>query len=219
MGMVAIERVYVTWFLKGTWLKTPQTAKRIIVTIIVSILVFNSHEAIFYQSVEDPKFTNVHRGAWCVTAYPPIIAKYNQVNVILNYIMPFLDNILSTTILIILITRKRATAVQKKTDHSNTRPNAREAFRSYIHLLIQYRELIFAPLVIMVPQLFALPQFILSFSLACQEFSVDWQRYFLIVSYFLTYLPQVFSYKLYISPSSFYRNEFIATKLYQKIIA
>jgi hypothetical protein len=132
--------------------------------------------------------------------------------------MPFFDNFLSTTILIILITRKRATATQKKTDHSNTQSNVRKSFRSYTHLLTQHKELIFAPLVIMVPQLFALPQFILSFSLACKEFNVSWQRYFLIISYFLTYLSQVFSYKLYISPSSFYRNEFIATKLNQRIM-
>jgi hypothetical protein len=63
MGMVAIERVYVRWVLKGIWRKTPHTAKRIMAIIIVGILVLNSHEAIFYQSIEDPKFTNVHRGA------------------------------------------------------------------------------------------------------------------------------------------------------------
>jgi hypothetical protein len=69
----------------------------------------------------------------------------------------------------------------------------------------------------MLPQLFSLPQFILSFSLACQEFKINWQRYLLIISYFITYLPQVLSFKLYISPSTFYTNEFRATKLREKI--
>jgi hypothetical protein len=65
----------------------------------------------------------------------------------------------------------------------------------------------------MLPQLFSLPQFILSFSLSCQEFKISWQWYLLITSY----LPQVLLYILYIPPSTFYKNEFHNTKLYKKI--
>ncbi len=47
MCMVAIERVYVTWSLKGTWLKSPRTAKCIIATIIIGIGAFDVHELIY----------------------------------------------------------------------------------------------------------------------------------------------------------------------------
>jgi hypothetical protein len=217
MGMVAIERVYVTWHLKGIWLKSPRIAKRVIATIIIGIVVSDVHELIYYQSIEDPKSLDLNNSTWCVTSYPSIVATYNQVNIILNYILPFLINLLSTIILMILITRRRVTATTRRRDHSNPEVDTRSALRVYIDLLTENKELILAPLVTMLPQLFSSPQFILSFSLACKEFKVDWQRYLLIISYIITYLPQVLSYKLYVSPSSFYRNEFHATKLYKII--
>ena len=214
-GMVAIERMYVTRFLTATWLKSPRIAKRVIMTIIVGALVCNAHELIYYQSIEDPKSSDTNNSTWCVTSYPSAVAIYNQVNIILNYIIPFLINFLSTLIIIVLVARKSATTVMKKVDQGGTISNARKAFRAYINLLVENKELILGPAITMVPQLFSLPQFIFSFSLACKEFNVDWQRYLLIIFYFITYLPQVLLYKLYISPSSFYRDEFHATKLYK----
>jgi hypothetical protein len=217
MGMVAIERVYVTWYLKGTWLKSPRIAKCIIATIILGIVAANVHELVYYQSIEDPKSLDMNNSSWCVTSYPSGIATYNQVNIILNYILPFLINLLSTIILMVLITRKRAVATTKKSIHLKPESNIRRTIRTYIHLLTENKELVLAPAITMLPQLFSLPQFILSFSLACQEFNVNWQRYLLIISYFVTYFPQVLSYKLYVSPSSFYKDEFHATKLYKTV--
>jgi hypothetical protein len=57
----------------------------------------------------------------------------------------------------------------------------------YFDLLIENRELVLVPSTTMVPELFSIPQFVLSFSLAYQEFENDWQRYLLILSYFITY--------------------------------
>ena len=213
IGMVAIERVYVTWYLRGTWLKSPRIAKRIIGLIIIGILIFDIHELIYYQSIEDPKSFDMNKSTWCVTAYPSIIGIYNQVNVVFNYIIPFLINLFSTIILIILTMRKRATTITTK----EQTPTFRSSVRTYTNFLMTNKELILAPSVTMIPQLFSLPQFILTFSFACQEFQLVWQRYLLIISYFTTYLPQVISYKLYISPSTFYKDEFHQTKLYRKI--
>ncbi len=218
MGMVAIERVYVTWYLKGTWLKSPRIAKWTMGAIIIGTMVCNVHELIYYQSIEDPKSLDMNNSRWCVTSYPSGIGTYNQVNIILNYILPLLINLLSTIVLMVLITRKRAIATTNKSAHLKSESNMRLTMRTYVNLFCENKELILAPLVTMLPQIFALPQFILSFSLACQEFNVNWQRYLLIISYFITYLPQVLSYKLYISPSSFYKNEFHATELYKRVV-
>ncbi len=115
---------------------------------------------------------------------------YKASNILLNYnsIMPFLINLLSTIILIILITRKRATATVKKGDRPRSNTNIRSTFHAYIDLWTENKELILAPLVIIFAQLFSLPQFILSFSLACQEFNVNWQRYLLIIR--MNFAPQ-----------------------------
>jgi hypothetical protein len=143
--MVAIERVYVTWYIQGTWLKSPRIAKRIIAAIIIGIVVFDIHEVVYYQSIEDPKSLDMNNSTWCVTSYPSAIATYNQVNIILNYIMPFLINLLSTIILIILIIRKRATATAKKGDRPRSKANIRSTFRAYIDFWAENKELILAP--------------------------------------------------------------------------
>ncbi|CAF0902442.1 unnamed protein product [Didymodactylos carnosus] len=213
-GMAAIQRLYVTWSLTGQWLKSPRIAKRTIFVIIFGVLVCNAHEAIFYNSTEDPKYLT--SGTWCVTSYPPLVSTFNQVNVVLNYTVPFVINLLSTTTIIGLIARKRAAATTRRSNQLTPKPS-KSCYRVYIDLLIENQELILAPTMTMVPQLFMLPQFILSLTLACQEFKVDWQRYLLIISYFIAYLPQVLSYKLYISPSSFYKNEFYSTNLGKKL--
>jgi hypothetical protein len=218
MGMVAIERVYVTWKIKGTWLKSPRTAKCIIATIIIGISVCDVHELIYYESIEDPKSPDINlNSTLCVTSYPSGVTTYNQVNIILNYIMPFMINLLSTITIIILIIRRRVSATAKKEDHPSSTRNARMTWGVYLDLWVKNKDLIMAPLATMVPQLFSLPQLIISFSLSCQEFKIDWQRYLLIISYFILYFPQVLSYKLYVSPSSFYKEEFHATKLNQRI--
>jgi hypothetical protein len=217
MSMIAIERVYTIWCSPGIWLKSPRIVKRIIAAVIFGILIFDVHELIYYQSTEDPKSLYINNSTLCVTSYPSGVATYNQVNIILNYILPFLINLLSTIILIILIIRQHATTVAKEQDRLYTGASAKSTFRIYMDLLMTKKELILAPLLTMLPQLSSLPQFILSFSLACQDFNVNWQRYLLIISYFIMYLPQVLSYVLYISPSKFYKNEFHRTKLYKKI--
>jgi hypothetical protein len=141
MSMVAIERVYVTWNLKGTWLKRPCIAKRIIATVIVGIVVSNIHEVIYYQSIEDPKSSDMNNSTWCVTSYPSIIGKYNQINIIVNYIIPLLINLLSTIILIILIIQKRSIATSKRNNQLGSTTGFKSTFQSYIHLLIKNKEL------------------------------------------------------------------------------
>lgn len=216
-GMVAIERVYVTWYLNGSWLNSPRIAKRITAAVIIAIMLLDVHELIYYQSIEDPKLVDTSNSTWCVTSYPLVVATYNRVNIIINCLIPLLINLLSTIIISILIIRKRATAVARKIDEAALQIASRSTCRVYIDLLMKRKELILAPLVVMLPQLFSLPQFIFSLSLACQEFQINWQRYLLILSYFVTYLPQALSYKLYISPSSFYTEQYHATKLYHRI--
>ena len=214
MCMVAIERVYVTWNITGTWLKSPKIAKWIIATIIIVLAVSDIHELIYYESIEDPKSPDMNlNSTLCVTSYSSGVTTYNQVTIILNSLMPFMINFLSTIIIIILIIRRRVTISTKKEDQSSSRPSARITLGVYLDLWIKNKDLIMAPLATMVPQLFSLPQLIISFSLSCQELKIDWQRYLLIISYFFLYSPQVFSYKLYVSPSSFFKEEFYATKL------
>ncbi len=113
--------------------------------------------------------------------------------------------------------RRRAAVTTKKENNSLSTRNVRMPVHLYIDFWTKNKDLLLAPLATMVPQLFSLPLFILSFSLSCQEFKTSWQRYLLVISYFILYLPQMLLYKLYVSPSSFYKEEFHSTTFSQRI--
>lgn len=64
----------------------------------------------------------------------------------------------------------------------------------------------------------SLPQAILSFSYACTELKQPWQRYVLLTTYFLSYLPQILGFLLYVLPSAAFSEEFRLTKLGKRIL-
>jgi hypothetical protein len=89
----------------------------------------------------------------------------------------------------------------------------RARVRLIFDVLIEKREFIVGPAITLVPQLFSLPLFLSSFIFNCHNFENSWLRYFLIVSYWISFTPQWTSFFLYISPSSFYSNEWRKTKI------
>jgi hypothetical protein len=82
-----------------------------------------------------------------------------------------------------------------------------------LDVLIDNKELVIGPGITLIPQLFSLPLFIISFTLYCQNLENSWVRYLLIVSYFTSFIPQLISFMLYVLPSSFYSKEWRATKI------
>ena len=71
------------------------------------------------------------------------------------------------------------------------------------------------PAITLVPQLFSLPFFIVSFTLGCRNLETSGIRYLLIASYLASLTPQLTSFLLYVSPSSFYSNEWRSTGISQ----
>jgi hypothetical protein len=83
-------------------------------------------------------------------------------------------------------------------------------------VLNENKELIARPTIALVPSifsLFTLPLFIIAFSLRCHNLETNPLRYILIAFYFITFIPQMVTFALYIYPSSFYRKEWQATKI------
>ena len=96
--------------------------------------------------------------------------------------------------------------------------NDKNHFALLKSVIIENNELILAPALTLVPQLFSLPFFIASFLLQCRNIHGNSFRYVLIISYFTTFIPQVFTFHLYVSPSSFYLKQWRATRLATKLI-
>jgi hypothetical protein len=77
------------------------------------------------------------------------------------------------------------------------------ALKKQFHI---HKELYLTPAIIVLI-LSILPQGILSFSVACTELK-HWQRYILLITYFLSYIPPMLGFILQVLPSSGYTTEF-----------
>lgn len=127
------------------------------------------------------------------------MAIYNQTNIVIHHSVPFLINIVCTLIIITQIASRRSRIDRKKA--------YLQIFREQT---AKQKELFIPSLIIIVS---ALPQFIISFSFACTEMNSDWQRYALTTAYFVSYIPQILTFFLYIQPSTFYKSEFQLTRI------
>ena len=86
-------------------------------------------------------------------------------------------------------------------------------------MLAENKELVVGPALTLIPQLFSLPYFVASLMARCQNLQESGLRYLLMISYFTTYIPQLMSFVLYISPSSFYSQEWQATDVGKWVMA
>ena len=89
-------------------------------------------------------------------------------------------------------------------------------------VLNENKEIIARPIITVIPSvffLFSLPFLIVAFSLGCQSVENSWIRYLLITFYFITFIPQMTTFFLYIYPSSFYWKEWQATIISKRITA
>jgi hypothetical protein len=78
------------------------------------------------------------------------------------------------------------------------------------------------PIITLVPSifsLFSLPFVIVSYSLGCQNIEISQLRYVLMTSYFISFIPPVITFFLYISPSTLYVKEWQSTSIGKRIAA
>jgi hypothetical protein len=108
--------------------------------------------------------------------------------------------------------QSETSALDHPTDQSIL-DNFRMHLRLVFDVLSENKELVIGPGITLVPQLFSLPLFIVSFTLYCQNLESSWVRYLLIASYFTSFIPQLISFMLYVLPSSFYSTEWHDTKI------
>ncbi|CAF4251114.1 unnamed protein product, partial [Adineta steineri] len=128
---------------------------------------------------------------------------YHRINVFIHYLIPFLIQIIAITILIIQVACNRV----------------RISNQTFLNLFIKQiktqKEQYITPIIIIIS---SLPQIILAFSYSCTELKQSWQRYTLLTTYFLSYLPQMLGFILYVLPSTTYSNEFRQTPIGRRIL-
>ena len=157
--------------------------------------------ALGLMHIPDLYFTSMVFDSCILDVNDSRISTYIRVNTLFNYLAPFVIQTIGITSVIVLAARSRSNA----TGRTQT---FRQVFK---RMLRTQKELYMTPAIIIVS---ALPQTILSFSLACSQPSA-WQRHLLLSAYLLSYTPQVSGFILFVLPSQGYRRELRMTRIGQ----
>ncbi|CAF1444399.1 unnamed protein product [Adineta ricciae] len=199
---ITIDRLRTSLSPMNTTLKNPGIAIFFSIISLVLLFVMDVHELIVFKQIKQFDSSKTH----CVIDLTqPIIATYNRISTICHYIIPFLVQAISISLLILFIARSRA----KTTGHKLT-------FRQV--LMKQFytqKELYITPTIIV---LSALPQIILSTVLACNTELSNSQRHLLRIGYLLAFTPQALGFILYVLPSTEYTKEFSQTFLGKNLL-
>lgn len=178
----------------NTTLKNPRNAILISIGTIITLFALHGHELLVYRALKDVDSS----ASRCVSDFSQeALSIYNRASTLSHFFVPFTVQLTSISFLIILVARSRAKTVDK---HITFRQILERQFRTQ-------KELYVTPVIIL---LSALPQGILSLSLACSLLS-NWQRHIILMGYLLSYTPQVLGFILYVLPSSEYKKEFLET--------
>jgi hypothetical protein len=191
---VTVDRLLIILFPTSSSLKNPRLANGIAVSTLIILFVMHLHEILYYTTIQ-------HRSTGsliCITNFDTnLISTYNRVSAVMHYLFPFIIQFICITLLIVLVARSRVKTVGRSMSFGDVLTKQ----------FVTQKELYVTPTIII---LSALPQAILTFSFACTQLS-DWQRHALLVSYLISYAPQVLGFILYVVPSTSYKKEFYET--------
>ena len=196
---ITIDHLLMILFPMSTATENSNIAIYSSIVTILTLLGMHIHEILFYIIIHQPESSTL----LCVTNFEQnTVANYHRVNTLLHHLVPFFVQTIAITVLIVQVARSRAKTGSKQTAFG-------EILKKQFNI---HKELYTAPTIIV---LSALPQNILSFSLACMQLSL-WQRHLLLATYVLSYIPQGLGFVLYVLPSSCYKKEFNKTFLGKK---
>ena len=161
--------------------------KSIVFTICLVTVLTHIQDPIFRRLIDD-----VNEGrTWCIPQYPSSIQTFDSVILICHFLLPFIFNIFSAMLIIRNITRHRSAAKSL-----SYRSQLRKQFVDHKHLFI-------APVIFI---LLALPQLIISFISNCMKSPRNPWLY--LFSNFLSYIPSMLTFLVFVLPSDNYINEF-----------
>ena len=191
---VAIERLIT--LMKGTHFNkklSTQWAKYVIVLVCIIVAATSIQEPLHRTLIEDEEEERV----WCIVRYPKasskILDQYTSISSVIYLACPLLINFISAFGIIVLISKRRSKIEQ--------RVLFRVHLRNQLH---EHKYLIISPIGLI---LAALPRIILAFLVECMKSACDPVSIFL-VGYFISFLPPVLLFTVFVLPSKIYLKEF-----------
>lgn len=171
--------------------RSKKIAKLIIIFICVLSIISNLQDPIYRRLIND----EAENRKWCIVNYTPSINTFNSSVLLFHFICPFILNIVSANIIIFKVSRQRSTVHHEL---------------SYIqHLqqqLFQLKRLLISPFILLI---LALPRLIISFLSGCMKSPRN--PWFFLTGYFISLVPSMLTFIIFILPSKNYRKELNAT--------
>jgi hypothetical protein len=159
------------------------------VAIFLIILIFNGTEVIFHRLINDPRKL---KHLVCTVEYTePIWRIVEMVFRFLIHIFPFILNLYAVIIII------RTVAKSKRNIH-------RSSFVSEFWKQVkQYHEQLLCPVLMIIC---STPQLLMTVIVKCYEWNNAYYRTLMIVAHFVSFIPQVFTYYLFVQLSKTYKK-------------
>jgi hypothetical protein len=194
---VAVERLFSV--IKGVGFNkslSKKVAKWIISFVLIFVIGTSIHEAYYRSLIDDVE----EQRTWCIVRYPKSylnsLTMYTTIMSIIHFMGPFVINIVSAVGIITIAARHRMKADKKR------------SYRSHLRIQIrQHKYLIISPIVLI---LLGLPRIILAFTLECMKSARDPVTLFL-VGYFVSFIPSVLTFVVFVLPSETYTKAFKAS--------
>jgi len=185
--------------------KSKQAARKIIPILVIIITLSFIHDPLSrtlnYDNEED---SNEIKRIWCILRYQPAIEIYSYIIQTIHFTGPFIVNLISSIILIIKKSHQNAALAKNRSFNLILR----EQINEYKHLLI-------APIVLVI---LALPRIILVYTTKCMR-SADDIVWLYLFGYFISFIPSILTFLIFILPSKFYKDELKKTIVeYRKIV-
>ena len=172
-------------------LRSKQTSKVVIGLVYLVTISTALHEPLHRHLIDDAE----EQRTWCVTNYSSPWTSINSAIVILHFLAPFIINIISALLIIVMGARRRSAVHQRMT----MRQHLRAQFR-------QHKKLLISPCILIA---LATPRLIISFASGCMSSSRD--SFFLLAGYFLSFVPPILTFAVFVLPSEVYIGEFVGS--------
>jgi len=203
---IALERVITA--IQGAHFDRKQSrkvAKFIVIFLYLIITGTSIHDPIYRSIIDETNESEDQQKykKWCIVRYKASLRTYDYIIHTIHFFGPFLINIISSIMLILKKTHQELKIRRNRT--------YKEVFRDQIH---QHKHLLIAPLVLI---LLAVPRLILTYLSKCMESNDDIWLY--LAGYFISFVPSMMSFLVFVMPSKFYKKEFRKTvDQYRKVL-
>ncbi|CAF1178378.1 unnamed protein product [Adineta steineri] len=190
---VAMERmmsvILATRFQKQ---KSIKMAKWVVLITFIFTILTHIHEPIRRELIEDFDIDDYR--IWCFVRYSSSVRKYNSFITLFHFLAPFSINIISALCIIITLAYRRSAVEQSET----LRGHLKNQIQQHAHVL-------YSPCILI---LLSLPRLIISFANKCMRSAH--QPWLHLIGYFLSFIPSMLLFIVFVMPSKTYRREFKA---------